>query len=97
MKTLKLPACAQNDCPGRVPPELIAARVVHDAKNVAMVFLEESLSEPSGTRRMRVRELVTLLLSRALTSGAGDATPEQLFSELKELRAAWEPAGRFGA
>lgn len=97
MKTLKLPACSAHDCPGRVPPEVVAARLVSDAKNVAMVFLEESLAEPPGTRRQRVRDLVTLLLSRALSGGADDVTPEELYEELKSLRAAWEPAGRFGA
>lgn len=96
MKTLKL-AGADSGRPGRVPPELITARIVHDAKNVALTFLEESLNEPEGTRRMRVRELVVLLLSRAMAGGEGDVTPQELFEELKALRAAWEPAGRFGA
>jgi hypothetical protein len=83
--------------PGPATPEMKAARAARDAKNVAMLFLEESMSEPPGARRERVRELVTLLLSRALAAGDGDVTPAELFDELKALRAAYEPAGRFGA
>lgn len=86
-----------DEVPGRASPEVIVGRAVRDARLLAMLFLEESLNEPPGTRRERVRDLVTLLLSRALASGAGDVTPEELFEELKALRAAYEPAGRFGA
>jgi hypothetical protein len=95
MKTFRL--VSDDGMPGPATPELKAARAARDARNVAMVFLDESMSEPPGARRERVRELVTLLLSRALAAGDGDVTPAELFDELKALRAAYEPAGRFGA
>jgi hypothetical protein len=95
MRTLNL--IRDDGMPGPATPELRAARAARDARNVAMLFLEESMAEPPGARRERVRELVTLLLSRALAAGDGDVTPAELFDELKALRAAYEPAGRFGA
>jgi len=87
-----------DDCrPGKVSPGVKADRSARYAKLLAMLFLEESLAEPSGTRRTRIAELVTLLLSRAIKSGEDDISVHELCDELEALRAAYEPAARFGA
>lgn len=88
-----------DETPGRVSAGVKRDRLTRHLKSECMLFLAESLERPSGARRKRLYELTTLLLSRAIKSGGeGDASVEELATEIEELRASFDPGtARFGA